>query len=80
MLLLLMELLQSGELPELAVGGAWWCIISVLDEGIILPRVALEANICELATAHLRALGRAADWTVSLLSVRCLKCMEYCVE
>ena len=63
---LVLELLQSGELPELAVGGAWSCIIAIVDEGIILSRVALEANICGLAMAHLRALGPAADWTVSL--------------
>ena len=67
MLLLFMELLQGGELPELAVGGAWFGIGDIFQRGgVSLLRVALEADICGLATAHLRAIGPAADWIVSL--------------
>ncbi len=65
MLLLSLELLQSGELPELAVGGAWKVFDSIMARGSApLGPVALEADICGLATAHLRAIGRAADWMV----------------
>ena len=65
MLLLLLELLQSGELPELAVGGAWKVAEDLMNRGSApLGPVALEADICGLATAHLRAIGPAADWMV----------------
>ena len=64
-LLLSLELLQSGELPELAVGGAWSVAESLMGRGSApLGPVALEADICGLATAHLRAIGPAADWMV----------------
>ena len=65
MLLLLLQLLQSGELPELAVGGAWTVAVDLMSRGSApLGPVALEADICGLATAHLRAIGPAADWMV----------------
>ena len=68
-LLLLLELLQSGELPELAVGGAWKVVNDVMNRGSTpLGPVALEADICGLATAHLRAIGPAADWMVRTCS------------
>ncbi len=67
MLLLSLELLHNGELPELAVGGAWTAVNDVMNRGSAsLGPVALEADICGLAVAHLRAIGRAADWMVSL--------------
>ena len=69
MLLLLLELLQSGELPELAVGGAWAVVFDLMNRGsATLGRVALEADICGLATAHLRAIGPATDWMVRTCS------------
>ena len=65
MLLLSLELLQSGELPELAVGGAWATLHYIMSRGSVpLGPVALEGDICGLATAHLRAIGRASDWMV----------------
>ena len=68
-LFLTLELLHSGDLPELAVGGAWWVAETVLMRGSApLGHVALEADICGLATAHLRAIGRAADWMVRACS------------
>ena len=72
-LLLLLELLQSGELPELAVGGAWKVGNDVMNRGSTpLGPVALEADICGLATAHLRAIGPAADWVVRTVERRAL--------
>ena len=70
MLLHSLELLQSGELPELAVGGAWTTVKNIMARGSVpLGPVALEADICGLATAHLRAIGRASDWMVSSSSL-----------
>lgn len=56
MLLLMLEVLQGSELPELAVGGAWYCVQCIMTRGSeALGRVALEANLCEIVMAHLRA-------------------------
>ena len=66
MLVLLLELLKSGELPELAVGGAWFCVNTLMLRGsAALGPVALEADICGLAVDHLHAIGSTADWLVS---------------
>jgi hypothetical protein len=65
---LLLELIASGELPELAVGGAWYKLFQLLTPRPALGPVALEADICGLAVAGLRAVGPAADWVVSLVS------------
>ena len=64
---LLLELIASGELPELAVGGAWFELDQLLTPRPALGPVALEANICGLAVAGLRAVGSAADWVVSTM-------------
>ena len=70
MLVLLLELLKSGALPELAVGGAWACISDIMIRGsAVLCTAALESDICGLAVAHLQAVGSAADWVVSTRSV-----------
>ena len=65
---LLLELIASGELPELAVGGAWFCVKELLTPRPALGPVALEADICGLVVAELRAAGSAADWVVSTVS------------
>eukprot|EP01046_Picozoa_sp_COSAG06_P052660 COSAG06_NODE_8903_length_2036_cov_5.176562_2_plen_223_part_00 len=65
---LLFELISSGELSELAVGGAWHRVDHLLTPRPALGPVALEADICGLAVAGLRAVGPAADWVVSLVS------------
>ena len=65
---LLLELIASGELPELAVGGAWLKLFYLLQPRPALGPVALEADMCGLAVAGLRAVGPAADWVVSLVS------------
>jgi|EP01046_Picozoa_sp_COSAG06_P049175 hypothetical protein len=65
---LLLELIASGELPELAVGGAWAQLNNCLSPRPALGPVALEADICGLAVAGLRTVGSAADWVVSLVS------------
>jgi hypothetical protein len=62
MLMLLVELLKSGELPELAIGGAWaalqGCPIARSSVGL----AAVECGMIELAAAHLNAIGSPADW------------------
>ena len=68
LVLLLFELISSGELSELAVGGAWHRVDHLLQSRPALGPVALEADICGLAVAGLRTVGPAADWVVSLVS------------
>ena len=65
---LLLELIASGELSGLAVGGAWHRVDHLLQSRPALGPVALEADICGLAVAGLRTVGPAADWVVSLVS------------
>ena len=83
MLVLLLELLKSGELPELAVGGAWSCINEIMARGsAALGTVALEMDICGLGVAQLQAIGSAADWVVSKqlqlpIQTDCLAELEY---
>jgi hypothetical protein len=68
LVLLLLELIASGELPELAVGGAWQHVSHLVTPRPALGPVALEADICGVAAAGLRTVGPAADWVVSTLS------------
>ena len=75
MLVLLLELLKSDELPELAVGGAWTGINDIMTRGsAALGPVALESDVCGLAVAHLQAVGSAADCVVST----CVLCASAC--
>jgi hypothetical protein len=67
LLQLLLELIASGELPELAVGGAWLRVNNLLSPRPTLGPVALEADICGLAVAGLRTVGPAAEWVVSIV-------------
>ena len=78
---LLLELIASGELPELAVGGAWLKLFYLLQPRPALGPVALEADMCGLAVASLRMVGPASDWVVSLVSslVACA-CERSCVS
>jgi hypothetical protein len=77
MLILWLELLQSGRLPDLAIGGAWRCVDGIMQRSSpTLGHVALEADLCGVAMAHLRAIGSAADWMVSLNSPR--MCVYVC--
>ena len=67
MLLLSLEILQRGELPELAVGGAWCTVETIMNRvSVALGVLALEADMCGIAVAQLRSIGAAADWIVSL--------------
>ena len=75
---LLFELIASGELPELAVGGAWLKLDQLLQARPALGPVALEADVCGLAVAGLRAVGPASDWVVSLVSLL-VACEMSCV-
>jgi hypothetical protein len=67
LLLLLFELLRSGDLPELVIGGAWTCAMNLFGYSTrrALGPVGLESDICGLAVAQLRALGSPDDWMVS---------------
>jgi len=64
MMRLLIELLKSNELPELAIGGAWWAIHNCLFGGrsSSLSPAALECGVFELAVAQMKEAGSAADW------------------
>ena len=61
MLTLLVELLRSGELFELAIGGAWSGVNNCLWGRPGLGAAAMELGVIELAAEHLRAIGSAAD-------------------
>jgi hypothetical protein len=76
MLILLLELLKSGELPELAVGGAWACISDIMIRGsAALCTAALESDICGLAVVQLQAMGPVADRVVSPCAPFVLDCL-----
>ena len=67
MLLLSLEILQRGELPELATGGAWYTVETIMNRvSVALGVLALEKNMCGIVVAQLRSIGAPADWIVSL--------------
>ena len=69
LLALLIELLKSGDLPDLAVGGAWACVEKLMHLGSNeIGTTALGLDICGLAMAHLHGLGSIADCVVRLLA------------
>jgi hypothetical protein len=61
MLTLLVELLRSGELPELAIGGAWMAINYCLEGRPSLGPTAMELGLFDLGMEHLRRIGSPAD-------------------
>ena len=61
MVTLPVELLRSGELPELAIGGAWRGVDFCLMGRPGLGPVAMELSLIELAAEHIRAIGSPAD-------------------
>ena len=61
MLTLLVELLRSGELPELALAGAWKGIEQCLTGRPSVGRVAIELGLFDVAVEHFRAIGSPAD-------------------
>ena len=61
MLTLLVELLRSGELPELAIGGAWYGLETCLTGRPGLGPAAMELGLIDLAAEHCRAIGSPAD-------------------
>jgi hypothetical protein len=61
MLTLLVELLRSGELPELAISGAWHGASMCITGRPSLGSVALDLGVMELIAEHCRAIGSAAD-------------------
>ena len=62
MMTLLLELLKSNELPELAIGGAWTAIHNCLQGRPGLGPAVLECGVFDLAAASLDAIGSPADW------------------
>jgi hypothetical protein len=61
MLTLLVELLRSGELPELAIGGAGYAAFSCIVGRPGLGLLAMELGLVELTRGHVRAIGSPAD-------------------
>ena len=61
MLTLLVDLLRSGGLPELAIGGAWYGVFQCLSGRPGLGPAAMELGLIDLAAEHLRAIGSPAD-------------------
>lgn len=61
LLALQVELLRSHELPELAIGGAWWIVKNCVDGRSKLGAMALDLGVFVLAAEHLRAIGSPAD-------------------
>ena len=63
MLSLLIELLRSGDLPELAIGSCWFTAQLCFQAR---PAVGpgLELGVLELGVAHLRDIGSPTDWIV----------------
>ena len=66
MLTLLVELIRSGELPELLIGGAWKAAESCLMGRPGLAPAAMELGMIELAAEHLRSIGSAAEVVSSI--------------
>jgi hypothetical protein len=62
MVTLLLELLKSNELPELAIGGAWTGVLSCVTGRPSIGPVALKHGVVELAVEQLQAIGSPADW------------------
>ena len=58
---LLVELLRSAELPELAIGGAWFAIDCCLTGRPSLGPMAMELGLFDLGMEHLRGIGSPAD-------------------
>jgi hypothetical protein len=61
MVILLVELLRSAELSELAIGGAWDAIYHCLSGRPRLGPMAIELGLFDLGMEHLRAIGSPAD-------------------
>ena len=62
MLALLVELLQSGELPDLAIIGATYSVQWCLQGRPAVAAAALELGVIELVSAQLSRVGSPADW------------------
>lgn len=76
---LLVELLKSTGLTRLVIGGAWIALWYMLRQPSAHKLVAcsrlLEMDICKLAATNLRAFGSAAEWVVSAILMRWLRCI-----
>eukprot|EP01043_Picozoa_sp_COSAG02_P016369 COSAG02_NODE_717_length_18070_cov_20.762700_18_plen_298_part_00 len=58
---LLVELLRSAELPELAIGGAWMAISHCLSGRPGMGSMAMELGLFDLGMKHLHGIGSPAD-------------------
>ena len=65
LLVLALEQLRAGELPQLLANEVWnFPNLLIQFQRPALMRVALELDIYGIAVAQLRAIGRPADWLV----------------
>lgn len=60
LLVLLAELIRSEELPELAIGGAWFRISQLFVGHPGLGPKAVDIGLFDLVAEHLRALGNSS--------------------
>jgi hypothetical protein len=65
MLTMLLELLKSGELPGLAMGGAWFGAYVCLTGYPALCTAALELGLVDICVQHCRVVGSPSDFTTS---------------
>lgn len=68
MLTLTVELLRSGELPDIAIGGAYILANMCLQGRPAVAAVALELGIMELASAQLSRVGEPGEWLTTARS------------
>lgn len=64
LLVLALEELRGGELPQLLANEIWNLPCMILLQLPTLLRVVVELDFYGLAMAQLRAVGRPADWMV----------------
>ena len=62
MLTLLVDLLRSGELPDLAIGGAGYAMNSCAQGRPDVARAAVELGVIELVSAELLRRGAPLEW------------------
>ena len=62
MLTLLVELLRSGEIPDLAISGALYAANYCTQRRPATARAALELGVMELVSAQLSRCGAPSDW------------------
>lgn len=92
MVRLIVELLRNDGISGPTIGGAWNALQRIYLRGrSALGSLGLELDFCGLAVTHLRAMGSADEWMVSvdagliltraaLTHLRCVNTTELCVQ